>query len=77
MQSVKRDLKVFMDDFLVYGDSYEHCLFNLAKVLQGCEEKKLVLNWEKCNFMVTKGIVLGHIIFGKGIEVDLAKVDLI
>lgn len=66
-----------MDDFSVYGDSYEHCLVNLAKVLQRCEEKQLVLNWEKCHFMVTMGIVLGHIISGKGIEVEPAKVDLI
>ena len=42
-----------------------------------CEEKNLVLNWEKCHFMVKKGNVLGHIIFVNDIEVDKAKVDLI
>ena len=36
-----------------------------------------MLNWEKCHFMVTQGIVLGHIVSKKGIEVDKAKVDLI
>jgi hypothetical protein len=36
-----------------------------------------VLNWEKCHFMVTSGIMLGHVVFFKGIEVDKAKVDLI
>ena len=36
-----------------------------------------MLNWEKCHFMVRKGIVLGHIISDKGIEVDKAKIDLI
>ncbi|RVW67906.1 hypothetical protein CK203_065252 [Vitis vinifera] len=40
-------------------------------------EKDLVLNWEKCHFMVRQGIVLGHIISEKGIEVDKAKVELI
>ncbi|RVW27400.1 Retrovirus-related Pol polyprotein from transposon 17.6 [Vitis vinifera] len=46
-------------------------------VLHRCIEKDLVLNWEKCHFMVQKGIVLGHIISKNGIEVDKAKVELI
>jgi hypothetical protein len=37
----------------------------------------LVLNWEKCHFMVKHGIVLEHVVSHKGIEVDKAKVDLI
>ena len=70
-------LEIFMDDFSVFGDSYEGCLENLRKVLEMCQEKNLVLNWEKWHFMVTQGIVLGHIISKKGIEVDKAKVELI
>ena len=62
-----------MDDFSVFEDSYEGCLENLRKVLERCREKNLVLNWEKCHFMVTQGIVLGHIVSKKGIEVDKAK----
>jgi len=45
-------MEVFMDDFSVYGSSFEACLENLCKVLARCEEKNLVLNWEKCHFMV-------------------------
>jgi hypothetical protein len=41
------------------------------------KEKNLVLNWEKCHFMVKQGIVLWHVISHQGIEVDKAKVDLI
>ena len=70
-------LEIFMDDFSVFGDSYERCLENLHKVLERCQEKNLVLNWEKCHFMVTQGIVLGHIVSKNGIEVDKAKVELI
>ena len=70
-------LEIFMDDFLVFGDSYEGCLENLRKVLERCQEKNLMLNWEKCHFMVTLGIVLGHIVLKNGIEVDKAKVELI
>ncbi|XP_058189447.1 uncharacterized protein LOC131307046 [Rhododendron vialii] len=74
---VEKIVEVFMDDFSVFGDSFDECLENLGKVLQRCEEKQLVLNWEKCHFMVTQGIVLGHIVSSKGIEVDKAKIDLI
>ena len=70
-------LEIFMDDLSVFRDSYEGCLENLGKVLERCQEKNLVLNWEKCYFMVTQGIVLGHIVSKKGIEVDKAKVELI
>ncbi|KAL6340707.1 hypothetical protein AAG906_014397 [Vitis piasezkii] len=74
---VERIMEVFMDDITVYGSSYEECLLHLEAVLQRCIEKDLVLNWEKCHFMVQQGIVLGHIISKKGIEVDKAKVELI
>ena len=66
-----------MDDITVYGGSFEECLINLETVLHRCIEKNLVLNWEKCHFMVSQGIVLGHIISEKEIEVDKAKIDLI
>ena len=66
-----------MDDITIYGGTFEECLVNLEAILNICIEKDLVLNWEKCHFMVHQGIVLGHIISEKGIEVDKAKVELI
>ncbi|XLU93760.1 hypothetical protein S245_008112, partial [Arachis hypogaea] len=74
---VEKFLEVFMDDFSVYGDSFSSCLNHLALVLKRCQETNLVLNWEKCHFMVTEGIVLGHKISSRGIEVDKAKVEVI
>ena len=70
-------MDVFMDDFSVYGGSFEGCLENLEQVLTRCEETNLVLNWEKCHFMVEEGIILGHKISAQGIEVDKAKVETI
>ena len=75
--TVEDIIKVFMDDFSVFGPSFDHCLHNLARVLQRCKEKNLVLNWEKCHFMVRKGIVLGHRVLSKGIEVDSIKLSSI
>ncbi|GJY76517.1 reverse transcriptase domain-containing protein [Tanacetum coccineum] len=46
-------------------------------MLKRCEETNLVLNWEKCHFMVKEGIVLGHKVSGFGIEVDKAKIEAI
>ena len=69
--------EVFMDDFSVYGSSFDDCLSNLDRVLHRCEETNLVLNWEKCHFMINEGIVLGHKISERGIEIDKAKVDAI
>ncbi|GJW09661.1 reverse transcriptase domain-containing protein [Tanacetum coccineum] len=69
--------EVFMDDFSVFGSSFDHYLNNLDKMLQRCKDAHLVLNWEKCHFMVKKGIVLGHKVSEVGLEVDKAKIDVI
>ncbi|CAN6687761.1 unnamed protein product [Malus baccata var. baccata] len=74
---VEKIIEVFMDDFSVFGDSFDSCLHNLSVILKRCVETNLVLNWEKCHFMVKQGIVLGHIISEKGIEVDKSKIDLV
>ncbi|KAM1376190.1 hypothetical protein ACFX2F_037958 [Malus domestica] len=74
---VERFIEVFMDDFSVFGSSFDECLNHLSLVLQRCQETNLVLNWEKCQFMVKQGIVLGHVISSKGMEVDKAKIDII
>ena len=74
---IEKSVEVFMDDFSVFGISFDNCLTNLSQVLQHCEETNLVLNWEKCHFMVQEGIVLGHKILLKGIEMDRAKVEVI
>ena len=70
-------MEIFMDDYTVYGSSFEHCLQNLGTVLHRCQDKNLALNWEKCHFMVIEGIVLGHRISAAGLEVDQAKVSII
>ena len=74
---VEKSIEVFMDDFSVFGASFDDCLHNLSLILKRCVETNLVLNWEKCHFMVKQGIVLGHIISEKGIEVDKSKIDLV
>ena len=74
---VEQIIELFMDDFLVVGTSFDNCLKNLKIILKRCQETNLVLNWEKCHFMVRVGIVLGHKISVGGIEVDRVKIKTI
>nr|GEV11426.1 DNA-directed DNA polymerase [Tanacetum cinerariifolium] len=74
---VEKTMEVFMDDFSVFGNSFENCLSRLDKMLQRCEDTNLSVNWEKSHFMVKEGIVLGHKVSKTGIEVEKAKVDVI
>nr|GEX79399.1 reverse transcriptase domain-containing protein [Tanacetum cinerariifolium] len=74
---IEQTMEVFMDDFLVFENSFSTCLTNLEKMLKRCEDTKLALNWEKSHFMVKEEIVLGHKISKKGIEVDKAKIEVI
>ncbi|GKF08508.1 reverse transcriptase domain-containing protein [Tanacetum coccineum] len=74
---IEESVEVFIDDLSVFGDSFDKYLNNLDKMLQHCKDAHLVLNWEKCHFMVKEGIVFGHKVSSAGLEVDKAKIDII
>jgi hypothetical protein len=59
---VKQFMEIFIDNFSIFGLSFKECLHRLTLVLVRCKEKNLMLNWEKCHFMVKQGIVLEHVI---------------
>jgi hypothetical protein len=59
---IEEIVEVFMDDFSIYGKMFMDFLANLDKVLRRCAEVDLVLNCEKCHFMVKQVTVLGHVI---------------
>nr|GEX13793.1 reverse transcriptase domain-containing protein [Tanacetum cinerariifolium] len=66
---IEESVKVFVGDFSVFGSSFDHCLNNINKMLQRCKDAHLVLNREKCHFMVKEGMVLGHEVF-KAVAID-------
>jgi len=70
-------VKVYMDDFTMYGVTFDDYLNNLEKVLRRCIETNLSLSNEKCFMMLTEEIVLGHHISSSGIKVDPAKIQVI
>nr|GEU77996.1 reverse transcriptase domain-containing protein [Tanacetum cinerariifolium] len=65
---IEKTMEVFMDDFLVFENSFKTCLSYLEKMLKRCEDTNLCLNWEKSHFMVKEGIALGHKISKNRIE---------
>nr|GEW08117.1 reverse transcriptase domain-containing protein [Tanacetum cinerariifolium] len=74
---IEKTMKVFIDDFSVFGNSFQCCLSHLKRMLKRYEDTNLCLNWENSHFMVKEGIVHGYKISKQGIEVDKAKVDVI
>nr|GEZ02248.1 reverse transcriptase domain-containing protein [Tanacetum cinerariifolium] len=66
---IEKTMDVFMDDFSVFEDSFSSRLSHLDTMLQRYEDTNLVLNWEKCHFMVKEGIFLGHKISKNGLEI--------
>ena len=66
-----------MDEFTKYGQTFEEAKEKLEKVLQRCKDYNISLNSEKCFMMMQEVVVLGQFIFPKGIEVDLAKIEVI
>jgi hypothetical protein len=74
---IEKVMEVFMDDFSIYGKTFKDCLAKLDKVLKRCQMADLNPYWEKCHFMVREGVVLGHKISEKWIEMDKAKIEVI
>jgi hypothetical protein len=74
---IKKVMEVFRDDFSIYGKTFKNSLANLDKVLKRCQEADVILNWEKCHFVVREWIIIGHMTMKKGIEVDKAKIEVI
>ena len=70
-------VEVYMNDFIVYGNTFEETLENLEKVLKRCKETNPSLSHEKFFMMFMKGIVFGYHISRDGIKVDKSKVEVI
>jgi len=70
---VERFLKIFMDDFLIYGDSFYQCLHHLKLVLQRYMEKNLTLNWKGVISWSNKELSLGTRFQIEGLRVTNLK----
>lgn len=59
--------------FLSFWDFIQRTIRSLRAGIVAVYSTILILNWEKRDFIVQKGIVLRHLILARGIEVDRAK----
>ena len=66
-------LEVFIDDFAVFSSQKDH-LHYLWKIFQQCRETSLKLHLGKCFFKISSGVLLGHMVSRRGLEVDIEKV---
>jgi predicted RNase H-like HicB family nuclease len=53
-------MEIYMDEFIVVGDTFEEALTNLEKVLKRCRETNIALSNEKYFMIMNEGIILGH-----------------
>ena len=74
---VEKIIEVFMDDFSVYGDSFDDYFDNLKLILTRCIENNLMLNWKKYHFIIDYEIVLDHVVLFKSIKIDKSKIDIV
>ena len=65
-----------MDDFTVYGQTFQEDISNLEKVLKICKETNLSIINGKYHMLLTEGVVLAHHIFSVGLKVDPAKIEV-
>ncbi|UYV69952.1 hypothetical protein LAZ67_7001313 [Cordylochernes scorpioides] len=82
MDNVLMDLKwniclCYLDDIVVYSDTFEEHLERLSKVLSCLQQAGLTINPDKCLFGSTRIKILGHVVDKDGIQPDSEKVEAI
>eukprot|EP00253_Pinus_taeda_P022234 PITA_22234 len=65
---------VYLDDILIFSQSWEEHLHHIRQVLQSLRQHKLCANFDKFTFGMTQVQYLGYIIDERGVYVDLAKI---
>jgi len=74
---VHDSVEIYMDDFTPYGSNFQEALTILRKFLAKCIEMNLSLSLDKCELLMTEGIMLGHTISQQGLQVDPNKIAII
>ena len=74
-QFLRKFVLVFFDDILVYSSSLEMHEQHLATVLELLQANQLYAKMSKCSFAVDSVEYLGHLIPGRGVSMDPAKIE--
>ena len=65
---------VYLDDILIFNQTWEENLHHIRHVLQTLQKHKLCANLDKCTFGMTQVQYIGYIIYECGVHVDLTKI---
>ena len=68
---------IYLDDLLVFSDTFENHLANLDKILTIITEKGLKLKESKCQFFKQEIHYLGHVISKNGVATDPEKIKCV
>jgi transposase InsO family protein len=68
---------VYLDDILVYGETFEEHLANLGAVLERLESHRLYIKPKKCTFGSTSTTHLGHVVTGEGLRPLSRHIDAV
>jgi hypothetical protein len=75
MKYLDKFVVVFIDDILIFSKNKEEHAEHLRIVLQILRENQLYAKFTKCEFWLDQVAFLGHIVSGRGVEVDPSKIE--
>jgi len=70
---VFKDLVIYIDDIIIFSDTYDEHVAALWKVLQRLLDEKFWLKTSKCQFFTKRLDILGHILTLDGLHMDPKK----
>ena len=67
----------YLDDLIIFSDTWEHHLQHLTLILQQLRKANLTVKPQKCQFGMAECVYLGHIV-GRGVvQPEISKVEAI
>jgi len=70
---VFKDLVIYIDNIIIFSDTYQEHLATLRQVLQPLLNEKIWLKASKCQFFTKHLDILAHIVTPEGLHVDSKK----
>ena len=74
---IGRTVEAYVDDIVVKSKRANHLVANLEQTFAKLRANGIKLNPEKCVFGVPRGMLLGFIVFERGIEANPEKISAI
>ncbi|KAJ9547082.1 hypothetical protein OSB04_019625 [Centaurea solstitialis] len=74
---LRKFIVVFFDDILIYSPSWSQHLQDVGTTLHVLGSNQFVVNKQKCSFGQPSIDYLGHLISGKGVAMDPAKISAV